>query len=72
MIHWKREGDTVRQGLSLYHPKDKHSIGGVLRIGNHMWRLRYSKIAKQWFKGYDKIDPKALTAWETKHGLRNE
>ena len=69
MIHWKVEGGEVRNGLSIYHPKDKHSIGGVLRIGNHIWRLRYSKIAKMWFKGYDKIDLTALTEWETKNGL---
>jgi len=69
MIHWKIEGEAVRNGLNLYHPKDKSSFGGVLRIGNRMWRLRYSKIAKKWFTGYDKINPTALSEWETKHGL---
>lgn len=72
MIHWKREGEVIHNGLSLYHPKDKHSVGGVIRIGNHIWRLRYSKIAKMWFKGYDKINPNDLKEWEQKNGLRNE
>ena len=70
MIYWKREGEHVRNGISIYHPKDKHSFGGCLRIGNRMWRIRYSKIAKMWFTGYDKIDPNELTRWETKHGLK--
>lgn len=69
MIYWKKEGGEIRNGLNLYHPRDKHSIGGVFRLGNHIWRLRYSKIAKMWFKGHDKIDPTALTDWETKNGL---
>jgi hypothetical protein len=59
MIYWKKEGEHVRQGISIYHPKDKHSIGGCLRIGNHMWRIRYSKLTKQWHKGYHKADPEA-------------
>lgn len=60
MIHWKREGETIEQGLSFYHPKDKSSFGGCLRIGNRMWRARYSKIAKRWFIGYIKLDPATI------------
>lgn len=70
MIQWKKEGEKIRQGISIYHPKDKHSIGGCLRIGNRMWRIRYSKIAKKWFTGYDKVDPNALELWEAHHGLK--
>ena len=60
MIHWKREGHPIQHGLSVYHPKDRASVGGVLRIGNHLWRVRYSRIAKQWFIGHDKINPTVL------------
>ena len=55
MIHWKKEGEQVHQGLSIYHPKDKNSIGGVLRIGNHMLRIRWSKNAKRFFGGYSQL-----------------
>ncbi len=72
MIYIKKEGEHVRQGISIYHPKDEHSFGGVLRIGNRIWRLRYSKIAKRWFTGYDKVDPNALKDWESKHGIKHE
>jgi hypothetical protein len=72
ILHWKKEGQTVGQGLSFYHPKDEHSFGFVLRIGNRMWRMRYSKFAKKWFTGYDKIDPNALKNWEKLHGLKHE
>jgi hypothetical protein len=68
MIHWKREGEHVRQGISIYHPKDTSSAGGCLRIGNRLWHIRYSKVAKKWFTGYAHIDPTALEKWETKHG----
>jgi hypothetical protein len=64
MIHWKREGAVIQQGISIYHPKDQGSAGGCLRIGNRIWRLRYSKIVKKWFTGYDKINPNAMKEWE--------
>ena len=60
MIHWKREGHPVQQGLSVYHPKDRSSIGGVLRIGNHLWGVRYSRFAKQWFISHYRINPTVL------------
>ena len=72
MIHWKREGEKVHQGISLYHPNDEYSFGGCLRIGNRIWRLRYSKVAKKWFTGYAKVNPNALKDWEEKHGYNNE
>ena len=70
MLHWKEEGKTIGQGLNMYHPKDEHSAGFVLRIGNRIWRVRYSKLTKKWFTGYDKVDPNALREWEYKHGLK--
>ena len=72
MIHWKKEGEHIRQGISIYHPKDKHSAGGVLRVGNRMWRIRYSKVSKQWHTGYDKVNPNALKEWEAEHGYKHE
>ena len=57
MLHWRKEARKLKQGLSVYHPKDKHSAGFVLRIGNHVLRVRWSKNAKKFFGGYNKIDP---------------
>jgi hypothetical protein len=58
MLHCKKEGEIIRQGLSVYHPKDKSSAGFVLRIGNHILRVRWSKNAKKFFGGYNHVDPK--------------
>jgi hypothetical protein len=63
MLHWKKEGGPIHQGISIYHPTDKSSAGGCLRIGNRLWRVRYSKVAKKWFTRYDKINPDALKEW---------
>ncbi len=70
MIHWKKEGEKVHQGISIYHPKDKHSAGACLRIGNRMWKIRYSKVTKKWYSAYHKVDPNALELWEVHHGLK--
>jgi len=73
MIHIKKEGLAPKQGLSFYHPLDKSSIGCFLRIGSHVWRLRWSKSAKKLFKGHNKIEPDAilkLEQWEAKHGIK--
>ncbi len=59
MIHIKEEGGVIRQGISFYHPQDSSSIGVCLRIGNRLWRVRYSKITKHWKVGYHKADPAA-------------
>lgn len=72
MIHWKKEGEYIRQGISIYHPKDTHSAGLCLRIGNRMWRVRYSKFTKKWNFGYHKAVPNALRDWEAKHGLKHD
>ena len=64
MIQWKKEGEAIRQGISIYHPKDKSSVGGCIRIGNRLWRARYSKIVKKWFLRYDKINPTQMKEWE--------
>lgn len=64
MLHIKQEGMAPKQGLSFYHPQDPSSIGVFFRIGNHVWRLRWSKKVKQLFKGYDKIDYDAIKKLE--------
>ena len=63
MFYWKREGEVVRQGLGVYHPRDLHSIGFVLRIGNHIMLVRYSKFSKTLYKQYHKVDPEAYANW---------
>ena len=64
MIHWKKEGDPIKQGISIYHPKDKSSFGGCIRIGNRMWRARYSKIVKRWFFTYNKLTLDQIKSFE--------
>ena len=72
MIYWKDEGMILLNGLHVYHPKNNHSAGCLLRLGPRVWRARYSKIAKKWFFTYNKIDPNALNEWETKHGINRK
>lgn len=60
MLHIKKEGLAPRQGLNFYHPRDPNSVGVFLRIGNHVWSLRWSKKINQLFKRYDKLDPEAF------------
>jgi len=55
MIYWKREGEKVRNGLSVYHPKDESSVGVCIRFGRHLLGVRYSKNTKKWTFRYDKI-----------------
>lgn len=70
LLHWRKEGERLGQGLSFYHPSNKSSAGLHLRIGNRMWQLRYSKVSKKWHTGYYKVDPNALELWEVHHGLK--
>ena len=72
MIHWRSEGGLVHQGLNIYPFSDPQNAGGCLRIGNRMWRVRYSKFFKKWHFNYHKVDPNALKDWEQKHGLKHE
>jgi hypothetical protein len=72
MIYCRREGEEIRNGLNFYPLRDKNSFGGCLRLGNRLWRARYSKLAKQWFFTYNKTDPNALKEWETKHGIKHK
>lgn len=64
MLHWKREGEKIHNGLSIYHPKDEGSIGGCIRFGRHLLRVRYSKNTKKWFIRYDKISKTSIKDWE--------
>jgi hypothetical protein len=57
MFHWREEAGEIKQGFNFYYPNSTHSIGGFLRIGNHIVRIRWSKNIKRFFVGYNKIDP---------------
>ena len=57
MIHIRPEGTTTRQGLNLYPWSDRNSGGGVLRVGNWIVRLRWSRTAHRFFGGIERIDP---------------
>jgi hypothetical protein len=57
MIHTRPEGTATRQGLNLYPWSDRHSRGGLLRIGHLIVRLRWSLTAHRFFGGVEWIDP---------------
>ena len=57
MIHIRPEGTATRQGLNLYPWRDRNSRGGVLRVGNWIVRLRWSRQARRFFGGVERIDP---------------
>ena len=57
MIHIRPEGTATRQGLNLYPWSDRHSRGGLLRLGNYIVRLRWSLTAHRFFGGVERIDP---------------
>ena len=57
MIHIRPEGTATRQGLNLYPWSDRNSRGGLLRIGNFIVRLRWSRQARRFFGGVEWIDP---------------
>jgi hypothetical protein len=74
MIQIKEEGKAPKQGLSIYHPRDPSSVGGFLRLGNHVLRLRWSKSVKKLFTSYYKIDSDAILKleeqWEAEQGMK--
>jgi len=57
VIYIRQEGTATRQGLNLYPWRDRHSRGGVLRVGNWIVRLRWSRQAHRFFGGFERIDP---------------
>jgi len=57
VIYIRQEGTATRQGLNLYPWRDRHSRGGVLRVGNWIVRLRWSRTAHRFFGGIERIDP---------------
>ena len=52
MIHWRKEGEHIHYGLSVYHPKDEKSIGFLIRVWGFVFRVRYSKKVNKLFIGY--------------------
>ena len=65
MLHIKKEGLAPKQGLNFYHPRDTGSAGVFLRVGNHVWSLRWSKKIKKLFKSHDVLDPTAFKQFES-------
>lgn len=58
MIHWRREGELVADGLSVWHYRDR-SLGFILNLDRlYVW-WRYSKIKRRVFWGYEYREPKA-------------
>lgn len=67
MLHWKIEGQEIRQGLSIYRPSDKNSAGGCLRIKNHLWIARFSKWTKKFHFRHYKSNPISMEERENTH-----
>ena len=44
MIHVRAEGEQIHNGLNFYPLTDKGSAGVVIKLGNSVLWLRYSKI----------------------------
>jgi hypothetical protein len=51
MIWWKIEGCELLNGLNVYRPSDPSSAGFALKLGEFVFRVRYSKRKKQWHMG---------------------
>jgi hypothetical protein len=60
MIWTRKEGDTIRQGFNFYNLSDPDSIGGCLRVGSLVFRLRWSKRTKKLFANCHKINHSAM------------
>jgi hypothetical protein len=55
MIYFRHEGDTVSNGINFYPLTSVSSFGFRIRMGDKLFRVRYSKVAKKWFIGRSAI-----------------
>lgn len=53
LFHWLDEGDRVQPGISIYRPGNDHSYGGTIRIGQAVFRARWSKARKKLFTTFN-------------------
>ncbi len=49
-FYLRYEGYPIRNGFNFY-PLDSDSLGGILRCGDFVFKVRYSKIQRRWFMG---------------------
>lgn len=47
MIHIRKEGEYINQGLNFYPLSDKYNFGFILRIRNFVWLFRYNKTLRK-------------------------
>lgn len=55
MLYFRDEGQSIKNGFNFYPLTSSSSAGVILRIKNNTWRIRYSKITKQWHVGKSKL-----------------
>jgi len=55
MIYFRHEGDKVSNGINFYPLTSISSFGFRIRLGNKLYRVRYSKFARRWFIGRTEI-----------------
>lgn len=48
MFYITKEGDVPKNGFNFYPLSDPHNFGGKLRIGLHIFSLRYSTYLGKW------------------------
>ena len=49
MIRYRDEGEPIKHGLNVYPPRNRHSWGWILRVGNFIWRVRWSLLRRRLF-----------------------
>jgi hypothetical protein len=55
MFNIRDEGEYLKQGINIYPRTSKSSRGCIIRIGNLMFRCRYSIPQGKWILSIDRI-----------------
>lgn len=70
MIHWRKEGEPIKPGLSVWHPGDC-SIGFVLSLDRWHIYCRYSKKKRKIFWSCERTEPRAWRKLKAKNDYNN-
>ena len=66
MIQWRKEGEPVRPGLSVWRPGDR-SVGFVLSLDRWHVYVRYSRIRKKLYWECKHLEPRAWRMLKAKN-----
>lgn len=70
MIQWRKEGEPVKPGLSIWRPSDR-SIGFVLSLDRWHVYVRYSRIRKKLYWECKHLEPRAWRMLKAKNEHNN-